>query len=58
MLRMEKNSIWIGVPDTSAPGFVEEYCRQIALLALPANRDTEVDRWLEENNRALLAEEH
>lgn len=48
--------VQIWVPDTRARGFAEEYRRQSALLALPKNRDSDIDAWLEENNRALWAD--
>jgi hypothetical protein len=48
--------VQIWVPDTRASGFAEEYRRQSALLALPKNRDSDIDAWLEENNRALWAD--
>lgn len=48
--------VQIWVPDTRTPGFAEEYRRQSALLALPSNRDPEVDAWLEDNNRSLWAD--
>ena len=47
--------VQIWVPDIRAPGFADEYRRQSALLAMPKNRDPDVDAWLEDNNRALWA---
>jgi Protein of unknown function (DUF3018) len=54
MRAMGLRPVQIWVPDTRAPGFAAEAERQCRLLN--ANRDTEVDAWLDLNNVALLVE--
>lgn len=45
--------VQIWVPDTRAPGFAAECARQCALLALPANRDSQDEAWLDAMNKEL-----
>jgi len=45
--------VQIWVPDTRAPGFAAECARQCALLALPANRDSQNEAWLDAMNKEL-----
>jgi hypothetical protein len=54
MRAMGLRPVQIWVPDTRAAGFATEAERQCRLLN--ANRDAEVDAWLDQNNEALFAE--
>jgi hypothetical protein len=54
MRAMGLRPVQIWVPDTRAPGFAAEARRQCLLVN--ANRDAEIDAWLDQNNDALFAE--
>jgi Protein of unknown function (DUF3018) len=54
MRAMGLRPVQIWVPDTRAPGFAAEAERQCRLLS--ANRDMEIDAWLDANNEVLFAE--
>jgi hypothetical protein len=45
--------VQIWVPDTRAPGFVEECARQCRLVAEADRLDPDADAWLGANNAAL-----